>query len=403
MAEKLKFAVAGFGDRGYSFIRPLLTPEFRDQAEIVAVLDSNPLKLEFARGALKTQPQVKYFTDVRAFMREDADLVMITPPQFAHKELACAALEAGHNIFLEKPMARTPAECRAIIEAEKRSGKTVFMGFNLRHHPVCTRMMELLPKIGHVQQMICTDFYSGGYSYFRRWHRLAANSGGLSVEKGCHSIDLLNLFAGSTPVRVSAFGGLDRFTPDPEGADYCSNCGKTDRCSFYMDIDKAEELTRLGTGIPGIIVNGGKKMDLCVFNSDKDTLDNTTIIIEYANGCRAVLAECFTSSVKRTSGREFILNGWEGQLWSGLSDRTIRLYPHCPTAEGPEPQVEKIPETAGNHGGADNIMLHYVIDCLRHGKPNRKMLTRDGYYAVATAAAAEQAIRERRIVEIEPL
>ena len=36
MAEKLKFAVAGFGDRGYSFIRPLLTPEFRDQAEIVA-------------------------------------------------------------------------------------------------------------------------------------------------------------------------------------------------------------------------------------------------------------------------------------------------------------------------------------------------------------------------------
>lgn len=404
MGKKLKFAVAGFGDRGYSFILPLINKkEYRDKVEITAVLDSNPTKLDFARGALKDHPQVKYFTDPAEFMQIEADLIMITPPQFAHKELACAALDAGHNIFLEKPMARTPEECRAIIEAEKRSGKKVFMGFNLRHHPVCTRMKELLPEIGHVQQMICTDFYSGGYSYFRRWHRIEKNSGGLTVEKGCHSIDLLNMYSGSTPVRVSAFGDLDRFTPDSTGADYCSNCSKTDKCSFYMDIAHAEEMTQKGTGIPAVIVNGGQKMDMCVFNSDKDTMDNVTVIIEYANGCRAVLAECFTSSVKETSGRQFILNGWDGQIWSSLSDRVVKCYPHNPAENKMEPLIDSIPPTDGNHGGADNLMLDYVIDSLLNNKPNKEMLTRDGYYAVAVAAAAERAIKEKRIVEVEQL
>ena len=402
MGKKLKFAIAGFGNRAYSFVLPLLKDEYKEKVEIVAVLDSNPLKLDFARGALKDQPQVGYFTDTAKFMQVEADLVMITPPQFAHKELACAALDAGHNVFLEKPMARTPEECREIIAAEKRSGKKVFMGFNLRHHPVCTGIQKRLGQIGHIQQMICTDFYSHGYSYFRRWHRLEKNSGGLTVEKGCHSIDLLNMYSGSIPVRVSAFGGLNRFTPDAEGADHCSKCSKIDKCSFYMDVERAEELTSKGTGIPAVIVNGGEKVDMCVFNSDKDTMDNITVIIEYANGCRAVLAECFTSSVKQTSGRQFILNGWDGQIWASLSDRVVKYFPHSPADDGKEPLIENIPPADGNHGGADNIMLNYVIDCLQNNKPNENMLTRDGYYAVAVAAAVEVAVREKRIVEIAP-
>ncbi|MBE6386401.1 MAG: Gfo/Idh/MocA family oxidoreductase [Lentisphaerae bacterium] len=403
MMKKIKVAVAGFGDRGYSLVVPLISGEFRSRAEIVAVLDNNSVKLDFARGVLKEFPGVQYFTSLKDFLKCDADLVLVTPPQFAHRDLACAALDAGFHIFLEKPMARNEKECKEIIAAEKRSGKNVFMGFNLRHHPVCVRLMELLPKAGKMQQMVCTDFFAGGYSYFRRWHRFEENSGGLTVEKGCHSIDLLNLFSGSVPLRVAAFGGLDRFTPDPEGSEYCSGCAKTASCPFYMDIANAEEQTLIGTGIPGIIVNGGKKLDLCVMNSGKDTMDNTTVLIEYANGCRAMLGECFTSSVKRTSGRQFTLNGWDGQLWSSLTDRTIRFYPNRPGEKGPEPEVENLPRSTGSHGGADPLMLDYILNCLAKGTPNTRMLTRDGYYAVAVAAAAERAVREKRVVDIEPL
>ncbi len=401
--KQTKIAIVGFGNRAYSFVVPLLKPEFHDRAKIVAVLDNDPVKLDFAKGALKDEPQVEYFTDQASFFKVEADVVLVTPPQFAHREIACAALDAGYNVFLEKPMARNTEECRAIIEAEKRSGKTVFMGFNLRHHPVCTEIERQLAKAGRMQQIICTDFYSGGYSYFQRWHRLSANSGGLVVEKGCHSIDLINRYANSTPVRVSAFGGRDRFNPDPEGADYCSKCKKADRCPYYCDMDKMEALTLHNTGIPGIVVNGGQKLDLCVFNTEKDTDDNTVVMIEYANGCRAMLAECFTSSVSRTSGRQFVLNGWDGQIWSSLSERVVRFYPNCPGDKGPEPEVINVPPSDGSHGGADNIMLNYVLDCLQNNKPNTRMLTLDGYYSVAVAAAAEQAVREGKVVEIKQL
>ena len=120
MMKKIKVAVAGFGDRGYSLVVPLISGEFRSRAEIVAVLDNNSVKLDFARGVLKEFPGVQYFTSLEDFLKCDADLVLVTPPQFAHRDLACAALDAGFHIFLEKPMARNEKECKEIIAAEKR-------------------------------------------------------------------------------------------------------------------------------------------------------------------------------------------------------------------------------------------------------------------------------------------
>ena len=401
--KKIRIGIIGMGNRAYSLIIPLLSEQFRDRAEIAAVYDPNEVKREFARETIKSG-SLQLFAERGPFLASGLDLVMVTTPQFAHAENAVAALDAGLDVFLEKPMARTAAECQAIIDAEKRSGKRVFMGFNLRHHPVCCKIADMVKegRIGRVQQIVCTDYYSGGFSYFRRWHRLTANSGGLAVEKGCHSIDQINRFARSVPVRVSAFGGLDRFLPDKDGADYCYKCKKKAACPYFMDMDKAAETTKRETGIDAVVVNGGRRLDLCVFNSDKDTFDNHLISIEYANGCRAALAECFTSSVKATSGRQFVLNGWEGQIWAEMTNRRIRFYPNAPLQTENAPEEIDIPKASGNHGGADNAMLEYVLDCMETGRENTEMRTVDGYYAVAVAEAAEKAVLEKRIVEIEP-
>ena len=401
--KKIRIGFIGMGNRAYSLIVPLLSERFRDRAEIVAVYDPNEVKREFARETVKSD-SLKLFAERGPFLASGLDLVMVTTPQFAHAENAIAALDAGLDVFLEKPMARTAAECQTIIDAEKRSGKRVFMGFNLRHHPVCCKIAELVNegRIGRVQQIVCTDYYSGGFSYFRRWHRLTANSGGLAVEKGCHSIDQINRYAGSVPVRVSAFGGLDRFLPDKDGADYCYKCGKKDSCPFYMDMAQAEEHTEKATGIKGIVVNGGERLDLCVFNSEKDTFDNHIINIEYANSCRAVLAECFTSCVKATSGRQFVLNGWEGQIWAEMNKRRIRFFPNAPFDENDRGEEIEIPKAAGSHGGADDVMLDYILGCMETGRENTEMRTVDGYYAVAVAEAAERSVTEKRIVDIVP-
>ncbi len=403
MSKKLKIGIVGFGERGYSFALPIQNEKFSGRAEVAAVCELDPLKRGFAQDAVHN-PML--LTDsLTDFLKQELDLVLVTVPQFAHASIAVAALEAGKNVFVDKPMACTTAECLDIMRAEKRAAGQLFMGFNLRHHPLCRKINEWITsgRAGFVQQQTCMDFYGGGYSYFRRWHRFAKNSGGLTVEKGCHSIDLLNMFAGSTPVRVAAFAGLNRFVPNGNHAQHCSDCPDAGSCVYFMDMARAEEQTKINTGIDAVKVNGGAKLDLCVFNTEKDTCDNTNVIIEYANGARAALSECFTSSVPQKSDRTFILNCWNGQIWGDLLNNHLQFFANTPGRREPAPCEDlQIPEAPGNHGGADWLMLEHMLDCIAAGRRNNTMLSLDGYYAVAVGEAAEIAARENRVVEIQP-
>lgn len=399
----VKIGVVGFGNRGYSFFNTAALEQFKNRAKITAVCEANQIKFAFARHALGDECFIT--DDLQEFLKQDLDLVLVTVPQFAHAEVAIAALESGKNVFVDKPMARTADECKAIIAAEKKAAGQLFMGFNLRHHPMTVKIMELLKsgKAGFVQQMNFMDFYGGGYTYFRRWHRFSKNSGGLTVEKGCHCIDMLNMFAQARPVRVAAFGGLDRFVPNGNKAVYCSECPDKASCDFYMDMEEAAAGVLKNTGVDEQIVNGGQKIDLCVFNSEKDTFDNSVVIIEYSNGCRAILGECFTSSVPEKFDRTMVLNCWNGQLWADMQKETLEFYANRPGKGAQDGAGEDIPldHIAGLHGGADTQMLEYMVHTLENGLPNLEMNSLDGYYAVAVGEAAEVAIKNHQVVEIE--
>ena len=402
----VKIGVVGFGNRGYTFFNTAALKQFKNRAEITAVCEQNRIKFDFARHALGEKCFIT--DDLQEFLKQDLDLVLVTVPQFAHAEVAIAALKSGKNVFVDKPMARTCEECKAIIAAEKEAAGKLFMGFNLRHHPLTVKIMEQIKsgKIGFIQQMNFMDFYGGGYTYFRRWHRFHKNSGGLTVEKGCHSIDLLNMFAGARPVRVAAFGGLDRFVPQKDDKTvYCSECSKKDSCEYYMDMEEAAAGVLKATGVAEQIVNGGQKIDLCVFNSEKDTWDNTVVIIEYANGCRAILGECFTSSVPEKYDRTLVMNCWNGQLWADMQNEKLEFFANRPGVHATAGAGEDIPIKAveGMHGGADTQMLEYMVHTIENNLPNTEMDSLDGYYAVAVAEAAEKAAENHQVVEIEAI
>ena len=399
----IKLGVVGFGNRGYTFFNTARLKQFENRAEIVAVCEQNRIKFDFARHALGEKCFIT--DDLQEFLKQDLDLVLVTVPQFAHAEVAIAALKSGKNVFVDKPMARTSEECKAIIDAEKAAKGQLFMGFNLRHHPLTVKIMEQLQsgKAGFVQQMNFMDFYGGGYTYFRRWHRFHKNSGGLTVEKGCHSIDMLNMFAGARPVRVAAFGGLDRFLPNGKDVKYCSECPDKTTCAYYMDMEEAAAGVLKSTGVAEQIVNGGQKIDLCVFNTEKDTHDNTVIIIEYANNCRAILGECFTSSVPEKYDRTLVLNCWNGQLWADMQNEKLEFFANRPGIHATAGAGENIPipSVEGMHGGADTQMLEYMVHTLENNLQNTEMNSIDGYYAVAVAEAAEKAVATHQVVEID--
>ena len=70
-------------------------------------------------------------------MQDDIGLVSICTPPFTHTELAVAFLSAGKDVILEKPMAASLSECDAIIEAEKKSGRSVRHGSKPLQNTYC--------------------------------------------------------------------------------------------------------------------------------------------------------------------------------------------------------------------------------------------------------------------------
>jgi myo-inositol 2-dehydrogenase/D-chiro-inositol 1-dehydrogenase len=78
-------------------------------------------------------PDVPVHLDYREVLtRADVDAVDVVVPNDLHAEIGVSALDHGKDVLLEKPMARTAAECDALLAAARRSGRVLSIGHELR-------------------------------------------------------------------------------------------------------------------------------------------------------------------------------------------------------------------------------------------------------------------------------
>jgi UDP-N-acetylglucosamine 3-dehydrogenase len=90
-----------------------------DETELVAVADVDPARVE----AMARRYRVRTYADYREMLaRERLDLVSIAVPTQFHLATALDVIEAGVHLLVEKPIASTVDEGRAIIEAAARRG-----------------------------------------------------------------------------------------------------------------------------------------------------------------------------------------------------------------------------------------------------------------------------------------
>ena len=117
--KRLRLALIGAGRAG--LIHGANIARRIERAELAAVCDASPENLRTAAEELGC-PRAD--ADFRAICDAPAiDAVVIVTPTFLHAEIACAAAAAGKHVFLEKPMAITVDECRAIEEAVRDGGR----------------------------------------------------------------------------------------------------------------------------------------------------------------------------------------------------------------------------------------------------------------------------------------
>lgn len=181
-------------------------------------------------------------TDYRAVLdRRDVDAVVVATPDDTHEAIAVAAAAAGKAILLQKPMARTSAECRRIIAAAREAAVDLQVSFMHRHFEETVRARELLAdgRLGPVLAVRMRNATPGpdwGDWFFSR-ERVP---GGVVHQLGVHGIDLLRHLVGEI---ASVMGALATLRPERRLAD-----GRTVRVE---NADHAHGLYRFRAGSLG--------------------------------------------------------------------------------------------------------------------------------------------------------
>ena len=399
MEKKVQFGIVGVGSRGLNAFSAMICK--RDDAQVAAFCDTNPLRMQKAAEKLKISPN--FYSNITDMVKnEKLDAVVITTPDFYHEEGAVEALEAGVNVLIDKPLATSVKGCRRIIETAQKTGKTVMIGFNLRHNAVLKRLKQLIfdNVLGKVFLIENREFYDGGRTYMARWNRSYEFCGGLWIHKGSHDFDVFQwLLDFPKPVKVSSFAGINVLDKDhipfkveegkPVGPT-CHACPYKKICPDVYDI--SDELDRWGDEAAAL---DGYRKDLCMYTSDKTVHDNGLAIVEYDNGARASHMECFVTPI---SDRRYTVVGDLGQAEVSLTERTIIVRPRW----SKETVTYQIPEEEGGHGGADPNLLEAFIKVVTGVLPNTST-TEHGMMSTAVGQAAELSRRENRTVFIDEL
>ena len=90
-------------------------------------------------------------TEGAAGLIDAVDAVVVATPNSLHAEAAIELARAGVHVLVEKPLARTTAECDAIADAVAAAGVVAAVGHDFRHFPVARAARELLDLVGDVE------------------------------------------------------------------------------------------------------------------------------------------------------------------------------------------------------------------------------------------------------------
>lgn len=211
--DKLKVAIIGYGgiarkhNTSYHTLVGLDVP-----VELVAVCDKNAerltARLDFNLGGSETPlPEgIHIYSDVDDLLaNEDFDVADICLPTFLHKDFVIKCLLAGKHVLCEKPMALTLADCKEMIAAEKKSGKSLMIAHVVRFSQAYRYLKEHVEK-GTFGKLV--ELRLNRYSVYPSWgvgdyFNNVNKCGGVALDTHIHDIDFVQTMLGE-PRSVSA-------------------------------------------------------------------------------------------------------------------------------------------------------------------------------------------------------
>lgn len=252
--DRINLGMIGVGSKGGGHLR-LLLGRSRDKADlqVVGVSDIYRRRRDEALSRASLDSSRGHVDYRELLARSDVDGVFIATPDHWHATMALDAIEAGKDVYLEKPMTYTIDEARRIAEAVQRTGRVVQVGSqhvsDRRYHEAKRIIDEgWIGPVLWAQNTYCRNSLYGEWNYeidaegtpetidwdrflgtaprrpfsaerFFRWRKYWDYSGGIATDLFYHRLAPLALMMGrGFPTRVSGHGGIyvhrEREVPD---------------------------------------------------------------------------------------------------------------------------------------------------------------------------------------------
>lgn len=346
-----------------------------------------------------------------------ADATIIATPDRLHAAPAIAAAERGYHILLEKPMAPTEEECRAIVKAVKENGVILSVCHVLRYTNYTKELKKIidsgiLGEVISIQHLEPVGHWHHAHSFVRGNWKRGEESSPMLLAKSCHDLDWIRYIMGIPCRSVSSFGNLTHFKRDrmPEkAAERCVDCPEEVESSCPYSARRIYKgfLESGIRGWPVEVVTNEAEDDLdnaltvgpygrCVYACDNDAVDNQVVIMEFEGGKTA----CFImTAFSEASARKTRIFGTKSEI--EVDGRYIRLFDFLKMAWVTKDTARDERDLMGHEGG-DIGVLENFIDAVRADDPSMILTgvdeTLESHLMVF---AAERSRLERRVIEIK--
>jgi predicted dehydrogenase len=206
----VRLGVLGAGN----FANAVLLPLLRRVPAVECVGLASERGISGASAARKYGFRYTTTDEAQIFEDEEINTVAVLTRHNLHARQTMEALEAGKNVFCEKPLALTTKELESVASVLRQSQRTLMVGFNRRFAPMTARLQEAMQGVG--EPLVMHYRVNAGYLPPTHWVHDPEEGGGRIIGEACHFIDVLTFLAGGPPIRVSASGlpDSDRYRDD---------------------------------------------------------------------------------------------------------------------------------------------------------------------------------------------
>ena len=459
MTQPIEAVLVGAGNRGYDAYGSYALAH-PDEIRFVAVAEPHDVRRARFAQAHNIPPERRFRSWEHLLAQgQMADAALICTLDDLHIGPTIAALEAGYDVLLEKPMATTVEDCVRLVQTAERTGRILMLCHVLRYTSFFAALHDIIAS-GRLGDIITVEhrenvsFWHMAHSYVRGKWRSSRLSSPMILAKCCHDFDILFWNLGAVK-RLSSFGSLLHYRAEnaPPGApERCTDgCPHEAEChwfaprlylqliplmrearhsrsawerlvaAFYLDHPSLASLARrLIPGLDAALDYRGWPVSTisedtspaarrralevgpygrCIYRCDNDVVDHQTVSMELESGASAVL---LVHGHSHREGRTMRYDGTCATLFGQfyLTDSEIKIHDHLTgKVEIIRPGLGPVGSTG--HGGGDAGVMRAFMRALRQGRSDPLTSARSSLESHLMAFAAEKARVEGTVVDVD--